>query len=797
MVKRAVIVGVDQYRDPLFTDLRYAEEDAWRLRRLLEELPEPFDKVIFLKGRHASDDAVLQALEDTTRDLDEGDLFLFYFSGHGVQQPGSRQQLLLCPQANPRVLRSGTNGTLPLSRLDDLACEARYDTVFILDTCRNMLLQGGKGIGGMKGSESFKDISAGKPSGRSGRNVTLWSCADGQLSQELSDYQGGVFTLSLVKELRNQSVLDGGLLERVALEMSRLTGMGQSPQARLPPEPLLLSPIRQKEPTPPPEAPPPEEEPWFVAVNGRSSPAIPLKAILSEIRKGRIRRGTMLWSEKLGKWTPAGEIGDLQPHLPTVEPPEPPREKVKTRQSQIRSSVKPPRPPGDPPQKPIKSPQVADQENQADSGEAAKNQREGNSVPSNGKKAGNQRPKTINIRRPGSSGPGLRKRVVGASVVLAVLVSIGLVIEQRSNPIQSSPESPMKRLLPHDLVEITNAKPAPLSGLAPGSREAQERQMAQAEELGLPLEVKTAKLGMRFRLVPSGEFLMGSTENEQDAIVEAGLGRILADLESPQTRASLPQGVYVGKYEVTQEEWERVMESNPSFFQNVGPNMPVESVSWNMAQKFLRKLCELEGVPEQTYRLLTEAEWEYACRAGTSDETYVGNCSDLENPYSYLNEIAVFLENSDAVYGNKYAITGESHREIGPQLVGQKKPNAWGIFDMLGNVNEWTSSSNGEYLSDITPIPKISRFSVRGGSFNAKWIRLRSSSRGFHLPADSHEGLGLRVLRDLPMKSYAVRASDTLASIANKFDVTAKEIKAKNKLGSDRLLVGQVLSIPE
>jgi len=192
--------------------------------------------------------------------------------------------------------------------------------------------------------------------------------------------------------------------------------------------------------------------------------------------------------------------------------------------------------------------------------------------------------------------------------------------------------------------------------------------------------------GMTFVWVPPGTFTMGSPSDER--------GRYD---DERQHEVTLTRGFYMQATEVTQGQWMSIMGSNPSHFKSCGDDCPAEGISWADAQTFIRKLNRTQGTDR--YRLPTEAEWEYAARAGTTALYHFGD--DVR----WLVEYAWFNQNSD----------GESHP------VRQKEVSPWGLYDMYGNVFEWCQDWYGEYPSGAVTDPAgppdgTSRI-TRGGSW--------------------------------------------------------------------------------
>ncbi len=225
---------------------------------------------------------------------------------------------------------------------------------------------------------------------------------------------------------------------------------------------------------------------------------------------------------------------------------------------------------------------------------------------------------------------------------------------------------------------------------------------------------------MEFVLIPAGEFYMGSPSTEKDR----------ENCEGPVHRVKINKPFYICKYEVTQQQYYVVAKYKPSRFKQ--ESQPVENVSWDQADRFCRELSKMKG---GSYRLPTEAEWEYACRGGSQDMFYFGD----DPTYSQIEQYAWYSENSDSA----------------THPVGEKKPNSFGLYDMYGNVCEWcgdwyaanyyhhskTVDPHGPYNGKLRVI--------RGGGWSCSARYCRSANRSGLEPYYIRNHIGFRVVLEV------------------------------------------------
>jgi formylglycine-generating enzyme required for sulfatase activity len=242
--------------------------------------------------------------------------------------------------------------------------------------------------------------------------------------------------------------------------------------------------------------------------------------------------------------------------------------------------------------------------------------------------------------------------------------------------------------------------------------------------------------GLKLKLVwcPSGTFTMGSPKSEK--------GR---EDKEDQVQVTLTRGFWIGKYEVTQDEWARVMGTAPwkdQAYVHERPQSPACYITWDDAREFVRKFTEQERrggrLPEGwEYTLPTEAQWEYACRAGTKTAFSFGDAEALLSDYAWWG----------GLFGN-----GNAGKEQYAHEVGGKKPNAWGLHDLHGNVWEWCADGMDPYDNKLTggrdPFIAEGLWRVnRGGGWYYEPAECRSARRGCDAPEYCNSNLGFRLAR--------------------------------------------------
>ncbi len=276
---------------------------------------------------------------------------------------------------------------------------------------------------------------------------------------------------------------------------------------------------------------------------------------------------------------------------------------------------------------------------------------------------------------------------------------------------------PVNRFTVTIIVEGRTPTPSPSPTSTPTPYVDEEDRVITIPLAGLPGDAKPLEMV----LLNSGTFWMGSLRDSD----------FRRSNEWPRHQVTITKHFYIGRYEVTQGQWEAVMGANPSTFSGKGPDVPVENVSWNDCRRFIERLNNLGlGV----FRLPTEAEWEYACRAGTDTHFYWGDDPD---------DVAV----SDYAWYSENSVNS-------PHEVGLKTPNAWGLYDMSGNVYEWCRDWFGAYAKEAEkqtdptgPEYGTSRVN-RGGCWNLGAWNCRSAHRVGYQPHFKYSFLGFRIVRE-------------------------------------------------
>ncbi|MCB1776808.1 MAG: formylglycine-generating enzyme family protein [Candidatus Competibacteraceae bacterium] len=269
------------------------------------------------------------------------------------------------------------------------------------------------------------------------------------------------------------------------------------------------------------------------------------------------------------------------------------------------------------------------------------------------------------------------------------------------------------------------------------------------DQWGVFVEITLQGVTQRLRWIPPGQFWMGSPEEEQ--------GRY--DDEGPRHQVTLTDGYWLFDTPCTQALWEAVMGKNPSEFQS--PTRPVETVSWDDVQDFLKRINEQN--PGLNLSLPSEAQWEYACRASTETAIYTGdldilgdfNAPALDPIAWYGGNSGVDFDLDDGYDSSDWEEKQYPHTKAGTRLVKLKRANPWGLYDMLGNVWEWVQDHwHGNYQGaptdgsawedqDAIGAPRV----LRGGSWSLNARNVRAASRLDYDPDSRLDVIGFRCLR--------------------------------------------------
>ena len=253
-----------------------------------------------------------------------------------------------------------------------------------------------------------------------------------------------------------------------------------------------------------------------------------------------------------------------------------------------------------------------------------------------------------------------------------------------------------------------------------------ETKSGKAYLSGVPETITVNGVSFNMIGIPAGDFLMGSASDEPGNF----------DNERPRHRVRL-SAFQIGETEVTQGFWKAVMGNNPSYFDQCGEDCPVERISWHDAQAFIRKLNEL--IPGGGFRFPSEAEWEYACRAGTQTPFAFGGCLSSDQA------------NFDGEHPLTACETGAFLNETVP--VAGYSPNNWGLYDMHGNVWEWcrdvySGTAYGSHsIDDPVHLGKDRHRAFRGGGWRSYARCCRSAVRSVYPAGDTYRYLGLRLSR--------------------------------------------------
>ena len=308
---------------------------------------------------------------------------------------------------------------------------------------------------------------------------------------------------------------------------------------------------------------------------------------------------------------------------------------------------------------------------------------------------------------------------ISALVIITLVLFYSHFITEKSNDekINSISEPVKNNFIFKDLSKIKNAGFPPVKGLAEGSEEAQLNQKEELKKTGFPLEVETKKYKIKMRFIPTG-----SIYNSKGKVI------------------SIDTPFYIGVFEITKAQWNEIMNSDNGKENDKDLSFPVNNISWNDCQIFLKKLCLSLNVSEDLYRLPTVKEWEYAASAGSSTDFYFGSAISAVNA-NY--------------YGRFVALGQKSNFIRKTTMPGSYRPNAFGLYDTIGNVSEWCEDNviMRPYSQEILPgLCNDSQRIVKGGSWIDKDSHCSLSSTEYQNEDTKSSTIGFRIVREIVQK---------------------------------------------
>jgi len=724
--KHALLVGVEDYRDRMISRLNFAHADASALAERLAGRC-GFDTIRLLVDESGEKEPLLvnivTAIRDIASELRSDDLFLFFFAGHGVEKDGHGYLL-----ASDSLQAYPEHSSLSLELLrKTFAHLSASERILLLDACRNSPDAGRADAANCMGDVISRDIASAarsrSASGTSGTTTALLSaCRSGQRAYEWPDKGHGVFTHYLVEGL------DGAAWQGEELEFDRLAEYAanqvrqwavNTPGLPIPQEPWFEkfgepNSILLAAGLPAPECATSQLTPdssnskpsalksvarWWVVLDGQELGPMDNFAIYEGIRDGSISRDAECWREGMDQWEPMGTTVEWADALPPLRnTPRPCSEMPPT-----------PKPPAQLPDfmEPVSDAQYASLGSQ-NAGSDAAQKRQKQWV-----EKGYPLEVVLSTRR--------RNERQEYSALAAALEHVDL--EVVAEIIRKYPPARWEETFYAAIAAPNNKEMVMHAGRALLRDWDEESESSYTE--------------IAFRLVPPGEFRMGASSDDSEASSD----------EYRQHKVTITSPIYVAKFPVTQQQWQSVMGTSQAHFrmgvvtekggffkhekrvETATSEHPVECVSWVDCHSYINRVHgRLSLELGKAIRLPTEAEWEYACRAGTTRSRY-GN----------LDAIGWFEGNSSS----------KTHP------VGQKSPNAWGLHDMIGNVWEWCEDtwhdaykkapSDGSAWVGGEDIRRV----LRGGSWVNLPHRCRSSYRRGSGPENRLNNSGFRVVVDL------------------------------------------------